>query len=221
MGRKIFVSYKYADSLVKSLSNDFFVRTTARHYVDELQRLLSDDDHIYKGENDNESLSDFKDSTIYSKLRGKIFDSSITIVMISKGMKENYKLEKDQWIPWEISYSLRELTKGGNKSKTNAILAVILPDKNGLYDYFLTYDSECNCTNYNTPFLFNILNKNMFNKKNPDTTHCNGKAVFNGYFSYAHCVKWDIFKHEISKHIEIAFEIKENKDDYEIKKKIE
>ena len=61
----------------------------------------------------------------------------------------------------------------------------------------------------------------MFNKKNPDTTNCNGKSVFNGYFSYAHCVKWDVFKHEISKYIEIAFEIKENKDDYEIKKMIE
>lgn len=89
MGRKIFVSYKYADSLVQALPNVFFFQTTARHYVDELQELLAEDDHIYKGENDDESLAGFKDTTIQSKLRTKIFDSSTTIVFVSKGIQEN------------------------------------------------------------------------------------------------------------------------------------
>jgi hypothetical protein len=53
MGRKIFVSYKYADSLVEALPSVFFVQTTARHYVDELQELLEVDAHIYKGQNDD------------------------------------------------------------------------------------------------------------------------------------------------------------------------
>lgn len=221
MGRKIFVSYKYGDTLVQSLPSVFFEQTKVRHYVNELQEIISEDDSIYKGENDNESLSDFKDSTIASKLRDKIYDSSVTVVLISKGMKDSYQLEKNQWIPWEVSYSLKELTRDGVTSRTNAILGVVLPDENGSYEYFLTYDSECNCTNYNTPFLFNILSNNMFNTKSPNTKDCNGKKVFHGYFSYLHCVKWNIFKEDIGKYIEIASEIKDNKNDYNIYKSLE
>jgi len=218
MGKKIFVSYKYSDSKVKNLLGNIF--TTVRHYVDELQDLLSSEDHINKGENDGESLSDFKDATIESKLKGKIYDSSITIVMISKGMKDSNKTENDQWIPWEVAYSLKELTRDQKTSKTNAVLAIVLPDENGNYDYFLTYDSVCNCTNYNTPFLFGILNKNMFNQKKPETRDCNGQRIYNGYFSYIYCVKWDEFKTDLNKFIDIANNIKENLEEYNISKTV-
>ena len=218
MGKKIFVSYKYSDSKVKNLPGN--ILTTVRHYVDELQDMLSDEDHINKGEDDGESLKGFKDSTIESKLRGKIYDSSVTIVMISKGMKDPNKTENDQWIPWEISYSLKELTRDQKTSKTNAVLAVVIPDENGSYDYFITHDSICDCTNYNTPFLFGILSKNMFNQKKPDTRDCNGQKIYNGYFSYIHCVKWDDFKPDLNRYINIAYKIKENLEEYNISKNI-
>ncbi|MGD1007318.1 MAG: TIR domain-containing protein [Ignavibacteriaceae bacterium] len=224
MGKKIFVTYKYSDSDVLSLN--YNSKTTVRNYVDELQKLIEKGDHINKGEKDNESLDSFKDSTIASKLRDKIYDSSVTIVMISQGMKESNKLESEQWIPWEISYSLKELTREEKTSKSNAVLAVVLPDILGRYDYFISEDAcpYCHYTLYKTNILFKILSKNMFNQKKPNlsvcTQHTNGSYIYKGYFSYIYSVKWSEFKLDINKYIDIAVQIKSAIDEYNITKEV-
>ena len=133
MGKKIFVSYKYADDSVASLND--FDRTTVRDYVDYLEKKIEKSDNIYKGEHDGEDLSSMTDETIYEKLKSRIYDSTITIVMISPHMKEKDIPDKQQWIPWEISYSLKEISRGNKTSLSNALLAIILPDKNGKYNY--------------------------------------------------------------------------------------
>lgn len=228
MGRKIFVSYKYGDIQVKDLNiyeKDWFgqnnkVQTKARHYVDELTKIIDNEDHIYKGENDDESMENLKDSSIASKLGDKIFDSSITIVLVSKGMKDSWKQEKDQWIPWEISYSLKRQTREGRSSSTNGVLAIILPDELGSYSYYITQDEECNCRNLNTPFLFQILRDNMFNIKNANRRLCNGYWVYSGHSSYIQSVKWEDFKENPNTFFDKTIELRDKKEEYNIIKTI-
>src|SRR5258708_11422705 len=170
MGKKIFISYKFGDTNVAQLGNNSV--TTVRDYVDSLQDMFEETPHIYKGEEDGNDLSQFKDETIESKLRDKIYDSSITMVLISPGMKEAGLREDEQWIPWEISYSLRERTRNERTSRSNGLLAVVIPDSNDSYEFFLTYDAACSAIFFNTPFLFKILSANMFNLKIPETREC-------------------------------------------------
>src|SRR3989338_3230307 len=156
MARKVFVSYKYGDSGVQHIPRIGETDpTTARHYVDWLHNHLDANDHIIKGEDDGEDMSGFKDETIASKLRDKIYDSTVTVVLISKNMREVYTPEVDQWIPWEVVYSLREKTREDRTSGANGLLAVAIPDKIGSYAYIVNH-YPC-VTQWNIGSLFKIL----------------------------------------------------------------
>ena len=225
MGNKIFISYKYMDSDVYPIKNAFEeVRepTKVRDYVDILQRKLERENHINKGEKDGEDLSDFKDETIASHLRDKIYDSSVTIVLISPNMKESGS-EDDQWIPWEISYSLKEINRNDRRKTPNALIAVVLPDRNNSYNYFIKDNacySDCTCRTLYTSRLFTILAKNMFNIKEPEFLDCDKTDVFAGDCSYIQSVKWHDFMRAPNYYIEKALEIKNNWDKYDIVKQV-
>ena len=190
MGKKIFVSYKYADSNVRMLTG--INPTTVRDYVDILQTKIDSSDHINKGEEDDEDMGSLADSTIASKLGRQNIDSTVTIVFISKGMKNNTP-ENEQWIPWEISYSLKQQSRNGGNSKTNAILGVVLPDESGLYDWYYRNNPDCNSITHFTSQLFTILKENMFNIKSPQTRTCNGTTILEGESSYIKTVKMGRF----------------------------
>ena len=221
MGKKIFVSYKYADTRVLRLAHlPWFITTTVRHYVDVLQSKLDVADNINKGEDDGEDLTGFADETIRSKLRDKIYDSSVTIVLISPRMKEVWKSEKDQWIPWEISYSLREVERNDRTSRRNGVLAVVLPDENGSYDYAIETKTCCDtrCNLWHTDRLFWILRMNMFNKYYKSDANCQrGDNVYNGWPSYIHMVRWKDFIGDINYWLSKAEQIQNNKEYYDIK----
>ena len=223
MGHKIFISYKYGDTSVQHLPRNYSWETTkVRDYVDELQEILAED-HINKGEKDEEDLSAFKDSTIESKLKKRIFDSSVTIVLISPNMKDFWKPENDQWIPWEISYSLRLVQTHTSVSRCNGVIAIVLPDINGSYEYMLEARKCCTdgCTTWHTEKLFKILSENMFNLKNKEDylRDCNREeAVYRGEISYIDMVKWCDFIKWPNFYISKAEQKKDNAHDvYEIK----
>ena len=120
-------------------------------YVDYIKNNLLKENDIYKGENSDEDISLWEEEEIWEHLKDKIYDSTITIVLISPNMKEPRKWQRSQWIPWEISFSVRETTRSNRTSHRNALLAVILPDRNGSYTY---YDKDN---------LFPILKSNIEN----------------------------------------------------------
>ena len=227
MGRKIFVSYKYADHQVENL--DAWSNSSVRDYVTEFENILEDSDDIYKGEGDDEDLSDLDEETIWSKLKDRIYDSSVTVVFISLGMKESNKKDKDQWIPWEISYSLKETSrknKNGDPvtSRTNAMVAVVLPDTNGSYSYYLEEHSCClsPCTTHHRSILFQIIRDNKFNLIDAEKKECDsGSTIWYGESSYIKAVKWADFKADYKKYIEAAVARRDNIENYKIAKNIE
>ena len=171
MGKKIFVSYKYSDDDVKNLETG--KNSIARDYVNKFEEVIKDSgDDIYKGEEDDEDLSNLEDDTIWEKLKTRIYDSSITVIFISPDMKESGKKDRDQWIPWEISYSLKEESrqnKNGDSvtSHSNAMLGLVLPDNDNSYSYFLERKSCCGnqCILYHSNKLFSIHAQNTFTTK--------------------------------------------------------
>lgn len=228
MGRKIFVSYKYADSNVEQFSNLYsFSRQpdTVRSYVNLLENYFKEkSDHVYIGENDGEDLSNLKDDTIREKLYDRIYGSTLTIVMISPDMKEDTD-QKDQWIPQEISYSLRKQSRKNScdeniTSSTNAMLAVVLPDYDGNYDYFVKQCTDCskNCINYDLDWLFPIMKENSFNKKILDFTICDEieEMLYRGEPSYIKYVLWRDFNEDPEEYISIAYDIRDHIADYNI-----
>lgn len=228
---KVFVSYKHRDGQVLQIPGATVPEygiTTARNYVDILDTLLTNAGHICKAEESGEDLSELTEETIAAKLADRLYDSTVTVVFISKGMHEVGKSEREQWIPWEVSYSLHENTRGGRTSATNAMIAVVLPDENGSYDYFVTSHNcfWCNSRTWHTDRIFKILGQNMFNRNEPKLTNCTnpscGKTnIHTGNdHSYIHPVKWSDFKTDVDGHITLSLERQGSLDDYDLKKEL-
>lgn len=234
MARKYFVSYKYKDEKVAKLKDFFYEEvngrmqfvtrnTRVRDYVDLLQDKIGSD-HINLGERDGESLEDFLDHEIESELKGRIRQCSVTIVLISKGMQVPNKTQKEQWIPWEISYSLRTVPTGGNTKQMNAVLGVVLPDESGNYDWYYTHNANCNSTTHHTTLLFKILSSNMFNLWEKETRQCNGSTIHTSDEpSFIKTVKWSdfIYMDNYNFYLNRAIAIRDSKELYDYKVNLE
>ncbi|MCD7124055.1 hypothetical protein [Limosilactobacillus caviae] len=140
---------------------------------------------------------------------------------------EKLKRQDDQWIPWEISYSLRTQIRNKRRSIPNALIAVVLPDIEDSYEYFLTYwsyedknNEKCVVESINNSNTFDIIKNNMFNQKNPSIERINGRTVYYGESSYMITVKWKDFIIDTDKYINKALGLRDKIGDYIICKKI-
>jgi hypothetical protein len=222
MGKKIFVSYKFNDDSVYPLNGK--LKSTVRDYVDILEEKIDTSCHIYKGESNDDDLSGCPENYIWEQLKPRIYDSSITIIMISPNMRDYYRTESTQWIPWEISYSLKETTRNDRTSHSNAVFSVVLPYNLNTYDYFVKTCNHCffSCNFYNSYFIFPIIYSNMLNKCDINYIYCNkyGEKIISPYeeSSYIFAVKWNDFIADIDYSINRAMTLQRNIYNYNITK---
>lgn len=188
MARKTFISYKYSE---------------ARNLRDDIISALGKDATYYQGEtSDSPDLNDYKTETIKEHLKDMIFNTSVTIVIISPHMTES------KWIDWEIEYSLREYSRNGKTSKSNGIVGVVMK-VNGGYSWLrsttIKADGHTSTTN-DTSKLYKIINDNRFNE-NPKVYQCNKcKTIDPLSGSYISIIEEDEFLDNPQKFIENAYE---------------
>lgn len=201
MAHKTFISYKYSE---------------AQELRDKIIESLGKDATYYKGEtSDSPDLTDTSTENIKRVLKDKMYDTSVSIVIISPNMKES------KWIDWEIEYCLKEIKRKDRTSLTNGIVGVIMKYKGG-YDWFISYGEnihESTTLSYNNDYLYPIIYKNHFNS-NPPVWHCNKCETYDSnkgsYISY---VKEEDFLSNPSYYIDNAYDKSDNTDKYNMTRK--
>jgi len=188
MAHKTFISYKHSD---------------AEKLRDDIIDTLGDDATYYKGERpESPDLTDENSELIKQMLRDKMYDTSVTIVIISPNMK------KSKWIDWELEYCLKKIKRGERTSHANGIVGVIMKVNDG-YDWFKSVSQNidgCYVTSYKTHLLFDIINNNRFNQI-PKQYTCNRcKLIDELDGCYISFIEEERFLNDHTKYIENAFE---------------
>lgn len=200
MARKTFISYKYDE---------------ARELRDRIIKSLGDDSTYYQGEtSDSPDLTDTSTENIKKNLKDMIWDTSVTIVIISP------KIKKSEWIAWEIEYSLKETKRQDTTSRTNGVVGVIMK-YNGGYDWFIDEkigDDGCKYLSYKSSLLPDIIKKNISNQI-PKKYSCESCRTINRLTgNYISFIKEADFLADPQKYIENAWEKSQNPDEYRIVK---
>jgi MTH538 TIR-like domain (DUF1863). len=202
MAHKTFISYKYSE---------------AQDLRDKIIEALGEDSKYYKGEtSESPDLTDTTTENIKRNLRDMIYDTSVTIIIISPNIKES------KWIDWEIEYSLKNISRDGKKSHTNGVVGVIMKI-NGGYDWFKKLNNNedgCKSTSYKDEKVYKIINDNRFNQE-PKKYSCEiCKTVDRLTGSYISYIEEEEFLNDINKYIENAYEKSQNNASGYIIKKI-
>ena len=214
MGNDLFLLFDYWDDNVYRL-NKGKETTIVKDYADAVKGLFIDSRNCYCSEGKDISESD--NGSIEVILSEKIARTSVTIVLISPGMIRNED-EKEQRIPWEISYSL----KNGQHSDghASAILAVILPDRKRRYDYAI--HSRRRKTFVRKEAFFSILYRNMFNRKDSEyEKDQHGNAKYTPKNSYVVLARWNDFCINPDFYLNLALSNRSDREQFTITEDIE
>lgn len=192
MAHKTFISYKYSE---------------AQDLRDKIIEVLGEDATYYKGEtSDSPDLTDTSTENIKNKLKDMMYDTSVTIVIISPNMMLS------NWIDWELEYCLKNIKRKDRTSHTNGIVGIIMKVDEG-YSWFKTIGTNCHMTStasYKMDKVYNIISENHFNS-NPKIWHCDNCETYddlNG--SYISFVEEETFLSNPTKYIDNAYKKSEN-----------
>lgn len=184
MAHKTFISYKYSES---------------RELRDRIIEALGKDATYYKGENvDSKDMTGDKRETIRKNLADMIFDTSVTIVILSPDMR------KSEWIGWEVSYCLKKIKRKDRKFQRNGVVAVI-KKVNGSYSWFKY--SEDGSIKYYMDKVQDIIAKNHFNSNPPQKVDGSYDWLNGSYITF---VEEGDFLNNPQKYIDNAYEKSEN-----------
>lgn len=158
MAHKTFISYKYSE---------------AQELRDRIIEAMGDDASYYMGEtSDSPDLTDTSTENIKKHLCDMMYNTSVTIVIISPHIKES------KWIDWKIEYSLSLNTRQGRTSHRNGIVGVI-QKVNGGYDWFRYSNQHPDghiTTDYFTNKVYDIINNNRVTKHRRFIIVCNARV---------------------------------------------
>lgn len=202
MARKTFISYKYSE---------------ARGLRDTIIKKLGEDAKYYQGETSaSPDLTDASTERIKEHLKDMIYDSSVTIVVLSPNLKES------DWIDWEIEYSLKEVKRGDRCSKSNGVVGVIMK-YNGGYDWLVSQNRNndgCVSRQIDSSKLYDIINNNRYNLNTDNKYACPTCKTFNQLDgSYIALINEENFLSDVDYYIENAYRKSQCIDDYDIVKK--
>ncbi|WP_261058828.1 TIR domain-containing protein [Streptococcus mitis] len=193
MAYKTFISYKYDES---------------QALRDAIIEKLGNDAIYYCGETSiSPNLTDLKTYSIKEKLKDMIYNTSITIVILSP------KMSKSKWIEWEIEYSLKEIKRGNKYSRTNGVVAII-SKVDGSYDWFKHFSYNHHrkpVINFDMEKTFKLISNNHFNS-NPPIWHCSKCKTYDSmYGSYISFIEEDNFLNNINYYLDNAYEKSRNR----------
>lgn len=200
MAHKTFISYKYSD---------------ARNVRDRIIQALGSDATYYKGEDGfSQDLSGYTAETIKEHLKDMIYDTSVTIVVLSPQMNDS------AWIPWELEYSLRDVKRGDHYSHSNGIVAVI-KKVNGNYSWLrqdIVQSDGCYTHSFDESKIPAIITENRCNQE-PQEYACNCcKSIDRLEGSYISIINEDEFIGDPTRFIENAYEKSQHLGGYRLTK---
>lgn len=192
MVHKTFISYKYNE---------------ARGLRDDIIEALGDNATYYKGEtSESPDLTDTSTENIKKNLKDMMYDTSVTIVILSPKMTES------KWIDWEVEYCLKNIVRKDRTSHTNGVVGVIMKVDDS-YSWFKTTGTNCHgnsTVSYKMDKVFDIISGNHFNS-NPEQWHCDKCRTYdwlNG--AYIAFVEEDDFLKDPQRYIDNAYDKSEN-----------